>query len=120
MSGHFLVEIIHFYLCPVSRVLKDWKEKDRTHVDWVKAWLCTLTELQAYVKKYYTTGLTWNPSGGKAKAPVKTGGASPPPPPGPTPPPLPPAGAHQERPCRVACRSEQGCGRDRGDGSEGG
>ena len=47
MSGHFLVEIIHFYLCPVSRVLKDWK-------DWVNAWLCTLTELQAYVKKYYT------------------------------------------------------------------
>ena len=54
MSGHFLVAIMHFYLCPVSRVLKDWKEKDRTHVDWVKAWLCTLTELQAYVKKYYT------------------------------------------------------------------
>ena len=51
---------MHFYLCPVSRVLKDWKEKDRTHVDWVKAWLCTLTELQAYVKKYFTTGLTWS------------------------------------------------------------
>ena len=84
---------IIFYLCPVSRVLKDWKEKDRTHVDWVKAWLCTLTELQAYVKKYYTTGLTWNPAGGEAKAPVKAGGAPPPPPPGPAPPPPPPAGA---------------------------
>ena len=62
----------------MSRVLKDWKEKDRTHVDWVKAWLCTLTELQAYVKKYYTTGLTWNPAVGEAKALVKAGGASPP------------------------------------------
>ena len=71
----------------MSRVLKDWKEKDRTHVDWVKAWLCTLTELQAYVKKYYTTGLTWNPAGGEAKAPVKAGGA--PPPPAPRPAPLP-------------------------------
>eukprot|EP00090_Calanus_glacialis_P028935 TRINITY_DN4639_c0_g1_i1.p1 TRINITY_DN4639_c0_g1~~TRINITY_DN4639_c0_g1_i1.p1 ORF type:complete len:458 (-),score=169.70 TRINITY_DN4639_c0_g1_i1:850-2223(-) len=74
-----------------NRVLKDWKEKDRTHVDWVKAWVSTLTELQAYVKKFYTTGLTWNPKG--AEASVKSGGAPPPPPPGPAPPPPPPAGA---------------------------
>jgi len=74
-----------------NRVLKDWKEKDRTHVDWVKAWVSTLTELQAYVKKFYTTGLTWNPKG--ADASVKSGGAPPPPPPGPAPPPPPPAGA---------------------------
>merc|ERR1712179_815525 len=58
-------------------VLKDWKEKDRTHVDWVKAWVSTLTELQTYVKKFYTTGLTWNPKG--AEASVKSGGAPPPP-----------------------------------------
>ena len=75
----------------ICRVLKDWKEKDRTHVDWVKAWVSTLTELQAYVKKFYTTGLTWNPKG--ADASVKSGGAPPPPPPGPAPPPPPPAGA---------------------------
>lgn len=25
-----------------NRVLKDWKEKDKTHVDWVKAWVQTL------------------------------------------------------------------------------
>merc|ERR1712106_607988 len=68
-----------------NRVLKDWKEKDRTHVDWVKAWVSTLTELQAYVKKFYTTGLTWNPKG--AEASVKSAGGPPPPPP------PPPAGA---------------------------
>jgi len=75
-----------------NRVLKDWKEKDKTHVDWVKGWVATLTELQAYVKKYYTTGLTWNPAGGEAsvRAPA-AGGAPPPPPPG-GPPPPPPVG----------------------------
>lgn len=26
-----------------NRVLKDWKEKDKNHVDWVKAWVQTLT-----------------------------------------------------------------------------
>ncbi|XP_060536871.1 adenylyl cyclase-associated protein 1-like [Cylas formicarius] len=42
-----------------NRVLKDWKEKDKRHVDWVKGWVQTLTELQAYVKQYHTTGLVW-------------------------------------------------------------
>ena len=56
-----------------SRVLKDWKEKDANHVAWVKAWIATLTELQGYVKKNHTTGLTWNPQGAAAAAPA--GGA---------------------------------------------
>lgn len=62
-----------------NRVLKDWKEQDKTHVDWVKSWIQTLTELQQFVKQYHTTGLVW---GGQGAA------AGPPPPPGL--PPLPP------------------------------
>ena len=31
------------------------------HVDWTKAWLGTLRELQAYIKDHHTTGVTWNP-----------------------------------------------------------
>ena len=50
-----------------NRVLKDWKEKDKTHVEWTKAWVGTLTDIQAYVKKNHTTGLVWNPKGGDAK-----------------------------------------------------
>lgn len=40
-----------------NRVLKDWKEKDKRHVDWVKSWVQTLTELQAFVKQHHTTGM---------------------------------------------------------------
>ncbi len=29
-----------------NRVLKDWKDKSKLHVDWVKTWIQTLTELQ--------------------------------------------------------------------------
>jgi hypothetical protein len=29
-----------------NRVLKDWKEKNKLHVDWVKTWIQVLTELQ--------------------------------------------------------------------------
>ena len=50
-----------------NRVLKEWKDKDKTHVEWTKAWVGTLTEMQAYVKKNHTTGLVWNPKGGDAK-----------------------------------------------------
>lgn len=66
-----------------NRVLKDWKEKDKRHVEWVKAWIQTLTELQAYVKQYHTTGLVWS---GKGKT---SAGAPPPPPVGGLPPPPP-------------------------------
>lgn len=66
-----------------NRVLKDWKEKDKKHVDWVKAWIQTLSELQAYVKQFHTTGLVWS---GKSAPSVA---APPPPPPGcPPPPPI--------------------------------
>ena len=53
-----------------NRVLKDWKEKDTKHVDWVKSWLETLTDLQQFVKKHHTTGLVWNPRGGEASLSV--------------------------------------------------
>ncbi|KRF82005.1 uncharacterized protein Dvir_GJ17828, isoform B [Drosophila virilis] len=67
-----------------NRVLKEWKEKDAKHVEWARAWIQTLTELQAYIKQYHTTGLVWS---GKGAAPA--GKAPPPPPPGGLPPPPP-------------------------------
>ncbi|CAD5124401.1 DgyrCDS12686 [Dimorphilus gyrociliatus] len=83
-----------FYL---NRVLKDFKEKDTTHVDWVKAWLKILGALQAYIKQNYTTGLTWNAQGCDSTTILKAGpavnNAAPPPPPpsvGVPPPPPPP------------------------------
>lgn len=72
-----------------NRVLKDWKDKDATHVEWARAWIQTLTELQKYIRQHHTTGLVWS---GKSAV---GGGAPPPPPPGGMPPPppmLPPLG----------------------------
>jgi len=76
-----------------NRVLKDFKEKSKVHVEWVKAWVQTLSTLQAYVKQHHTTGLVWNPKGGDA---MSAGAAAPPPPPAggpPLPPPPPPPGS---------------------------
>ncbi|KAK2830622.1 hypothetical protein Q5P01_018553 [Channa striata] len=74
-----------------NRVLKDYKEKDKTHVDWVKAYVNIWTELQNYIKEHHTTGLTWSKSGSVASASAAApsapaGGCPPPPPPGPPPP----------------------------------
>ena len=41
----------------------DLMSRDKTHVEWVKAWVQVLTEMQAYVKQHHTTGLTWNMKG---------------------------------------------------------
>ncbi|KAL0962448.1 hypothetical protein UPYG_G00340130 [Umbra pygmaea] len=76
-----------------NRVLKDFKEKDAKHVDWVKAYLSIWTDLQNYIKQYHTTGLAWSKSGPLASAsgaaPAPACGAPPPPPPaGPPPPPM--------------------------------
>ncbi|CAK9832523.1 Adenylyl cyclase-associated protein 1 [Anthophora retusa] len=58
-----------------NRVLKEWKEKDRVHVEWCKAWVQTLTDLQQYVRQHHTTGLVW------AKTGSAVAGIPPPPPP---------------------------------------
>lgn len=60
--------------------------RDQKHVEWAKAWVETLSELQKYVKQHHTTGLVW--AGGRSSSGV------PPPPPGcpPPPPVLPPIG----------------------------
>ncbi|NXU45534.1 CAP2 protein, partial [Drymodes brunneopygia] len=76
-----------------NRVLKDYKNSDTRHVDWVKSYLNIWSELQAYIKEHHTTGLTWSKTGPVASPmsmrSVLTSGsclsAPPPPPPGPPP-----------------------------------
>lgn len=73
-----------------NRVLKDWKDKSKAHVEWTKAWIQTLTQLQGWVKEFHTTGLVWNAQGVEAKTIMNQGSAAPPPPAGGPPPPPPP------------------------------
>jgi len=73
-----------------NRVLKDWKDKGKSHVEWTKAWIQTLTQLQGWVKEFHTTGLVWNAQGVEAKSIMNQGSAPAPPPAGGPPPPPPP------------------------------
>ncbi|GLD65902.1 adenylyl cyclase-associated protein 2, partial [Lates japonicus] len=45
-----------------NRVLKDYKEIDRRHVDWVRSYLSIWTEMQSFIKQHHTTGLMWSKS----------------------------------------------------------
>ncbi|KAK9389249.1 adenylate cyclase associated N terminal-domain-containing protein [Lipomyces mesembrius] len=86
-----------------NRVMKEYKDIDRKHVEWAQSFLKILTNLQAYVKKNHTTGPRWNVNGEEVQkvlaqspgtappppaAPVQapSGAAAPPPPPPPPPP----------------------------------
>ncbi|XP_044282383.1 adenylyl cyclase-associated protein 2 [Varanus komodoensis] len=79
-----------------NRVLKDYKHSDLRHVDWVKSFLNIWAELQAYIKDYHTTGLTWSKTGPIASeasglptaASNQVPPLQPPPPPPPGPPPV--------------------------------
>ncbi|KAA8912930.1 hypothetical protein TRICI_003312 [Trichomonascus ciferrii] len=93
-----------------NKVLKEYKESDKKQIEWVQHFLKLLNALQAYVKKFHTTGVSWNSSGKPLDVVLKEQGGSeednvsekkaapsPPPPsasggaPPPPPPPMPPA-----------------------------
>ncbi|KAG8571858.1 hypothetical protein GDO81_011807 [Engystomops pustulosus] len=89
--GPFVKEMADAAAFYTNRVLKDYKNSDVRHVDWVKSYLNIWSDLQAYIKEYHTTGTTWNSILTKEE-PQQTGTTSgqshpPPPPPPPGPPP---------------------------------
>ncbi|XP_030645158.1 adenylyl cyclase-associated protein 1 [Chanos chanos] len=89
--GPYVKEMQDAAMFYTNRVLKDYKDKDKTHVDWVKAYLSIWTELQNYIKQHHTTGLSWSKTGPVASAssaPPSAPGGRAPPPPGPPPPPM--------------------------------
>ncbi|OPJ71676.1 adenylyl cyclase-associated protein 1 [Patagioenas fasciata monilis] len=91
--GPYVKEMTDAAMFYTNRILKEYKDVDKKQVDWVKAYLSIWTELQAYIKEYHTTGLTWSKTGPVATEGAKSPSAPPagaaPPPPGPPPPPAP-------------------------------
>uniref|UniRef100_A0A2I3GJV5 Adenylyl cyclase-associated protein n=1 Tax=Nomascus leucogenys TaxID=61853 RepID=A0A2I3GJV5_NOMLE len=81
-------------LAPISEQIKEYKDVDKKHVDWVKAYLSIWTELQACIKEFHTTRLAWGKTGpvGKELSGLPSGPSAgsgpPPPPPGSPPPPV--------------------------------
>ncbi|XP_013861272.1 adenylyl cyclase-associated protein 2 [Austrofundulus limnaeus] len=77
-----------------NRVLKDYKDIDKHHVDWVHSYLSIWTEIQSFIQQHHTTGLMWSKTGPIAPAslfnspPAPSAPCPPPPPPPPGPPPV--------------------------------
>uniref|UniRef100_A0A5K3EH56 C-CAP/cofactor C-like domain-containing protein n=1 Tax=Mesocestoides corti TaxID=53468 RepID=A0A5K3EH56_MESCO len=67
-----------------NRILKEYKNKDSNHVEWVNALMEVWNQLKSFVSANYPAGLTWGSGGGSAAA-----SSAPPPPPPPPPPPAP-------------------------------
>jgi len=52
-----------------NKLLVEYKKtNDQPQLDWVHHWNSFLKELFTYIKKFHTTGLTWNPRGGDASS----------------------------------------------------
>ncbi|KAM8966216.1 adenylyl cyclase-associated protein 2 isoform 2-T2 [Pelodytes ibericus] len=89
--GPYVKEMADAATFYTNRVLKDYKNVDTRHVDWVKSYLNIWSELQAYIKEYHTTGISWDKTGAISginaqTQNVSTGPCYPPPPPPPPPP----------------------------------
>ncbi|XP_061677073.1 adenylyl cyclase-associated protein 2 [Syngnathoides biaculeatus] len=78
-----------------NRVLKDYKETDRRHVDWVRSYLSIWIEMQAFIKHHHATGLLWSQRGPLAPVSLFEAPVPPCPPPPPPPPPATPSEDHQ-------------------------
>ncbi|OCT57064.1 hypothetical protein XELAEV_18004066mg [Xenopus laevis] len=98
--GPYVKDMMDAAMFYTNRVLKEYKDVDKKHADWVRAYLNIWTDMQAYIKEHHTTGLTWKKTGPKASgaapapaAPPAPKACPPPPPPGGPPPPPPPAPA---------------------------
>ncbi|XP_054619639.1 adenylyl cyclase-associated protein 2 [Dunckerocampus dactyliophorus] len=72
-----------------NRVLKDYKETDRRHVDWVRSYLSIWTHMQSFIKQHHTSGLVWSKTGPIAPPSLIEAPSASCPPPGPPPPPPP-------------------------------
>ncbi|XP_068093043.1 adenylyl cyclase-associated protein 2 [Hyperolius riggenbachi] len=88
--GSYVKEMADAAAFYTNRVLKDYKNTDTRHVDWVKSYLSIWSLLQAYIKEYHTTGISWGHALSKGE-PVVSGMTHPPPPPPPPPPGPPPS-----------------------------
>ncbi|MCO5613787.1 hypothetical protein L7F22_068065 [Adiantum nelumboides] len=77
-----------------NRVIKEFKDTEKVHVEWARSFTAILDAMKAYVMQHHTTGLQWNPRGGDAStfsAPsAAPASGAPPPPPPPAPPAAPP------------------------------
>ncbi|KAI1902523.1 hypothetical protein AGOR_G00045630 [Albula goreensis] len=85
--GPYVKEMNDAAIFYTNRVLKDYKDTDKRHVDWVRSYLNIWTELQAYIKQHHTTGLVWSQNGPMASPSIPGSEHLAPPPPPPPPPP---------------------------------
>ncbi|XP_072530988.1 adenylyl cyclase-associated protein 2 [Salminus brasiliensis] len=87
--GPYVKEMNDAAMFYTNRVLKDYKDTDPCHVEWVRSYLSIWTELQTYIKQHHTTGLVWSKTGPVAPPSMfvaQPAGPCPPPPPPPPPP----------------------------------
>ncbi|KAG2464925.1 CAP2 protein, partial [Polypterus senegalus] len=88
--GPYVKEMNDAAMFYTNRVLKDYKDSDVRHVEWVRSYLRIWTELQAYIKEHHTTGLVWSKNGPAASGVSLSASLAPLPCPPPPPPPGPP------------------------------
>ncbi|TSK31345.1 Adenylyl cyclase-associated protein 2 [Bagarius yarrelli] len=85
--GPYVKEMNDAAIFYTNRVLKDYKDTDPCHVEWVRSYLSIWTEMQVFIKHHHTTGLVWSKTGPVASSSMLIATPTTPCPPPPPPPP---------------------------------
>ncbi|KAF8136798.1 adenylate cyclase associated N terminal-domain-containing protein [Boletus edulis] len=98
--AQYIVDIKESAMYYSNRIIKEFRDQDARHAEWVRALVAVMDEMKRYVLENHPTGLVWNASGvpiseykGSSSADVSPPPAPPPPPPPPPPSNVPPAPA---------------------------
>ncbi|KAJ6455732.1 cyclase-associated protein [Mycena sanguinolenta] len=86
--GPYVAEIKDSVDFTGNRVIREFKEKDQKHVEWVRSFNGILEAMRLYVVEHHPTGLTWNKRGitvAEYNSQSAARAAAPPPPPPPPP-----------------------------------
>nr|AAH60935.1 Zgc:73317 [Danio rerio] len=83
--GPYVKEMNDAAMFYTNRVLKDFKDTDNRHVEWVRSYLSIWTDLQTFIREHHCTGLIWSKTGPKAPPSLLSAPLLPPPPPPPPP-----------------------------------
>jgi len=68
--GPYVKEMVGSAQFYTNKILREFKGKDENQVAFANSYVDFHNAVIGYIKQYHTTGLTWNPNGGVAKAPA--------------------------------------------------
>jgi adenylyl cyclase-associated protein len=75
-AGNFVGEMIGAVQCYTNKIAMEFREKDKTQMQWVQGLVGALKDLPEYISDFHKNGLAWNARASKATGPATMKGSA--------------------------------------------